>query len=45
MDTTVSSQRTATAIKILNWGLPWWSSGQDCVLPLQRAKVNPWLGN
>ena len=26
-----------------NWGLPWWSSGYDSVLPTQEAQVQSWV--
>ena len=32
------------ALKLLE-GLPWWSTGQDSMLPSQGHRFEPWSGN
>ena len=40
----ISHSCCAIPSKVKKWGLPWWSSGYDSELPLQRAQVQSWVG-
>ena len=48
---TTDTEMTAMKEKVsihrqkLKAGLPWWSSGQDSMFPLQGHRFNPWSGN
>ena len=39
------SDPTTVLIKLLEGGLPWWSSGQESTFQCRGHRFDPWLGN
>ena len=39
------SDPTTVTIKLLEGGLPWWSSGQESTFQCRGHRFDPWLGN